>query len=153
MNEVVITAKESSVLKSVMFNSKITGSSYPLSIDGNAVCGDGNDDSVNVQSLTVLGTSEINGGSINTSGNQSYGKAVSLGSDTEIIGAVVTFTETISCPSGAKNLELTTSETTFNDAVSVKNFVVFGGTVNVNADITTTEDVVLCGKCYNDTNI
>ncbi|MCF0241953.1 MAG: hypothetical protein HUK25_04905, partial [Treponema sp.] len=79
LNEVVITAKESSVLKSVMFNSKITGSSYPLSIDGNAVFGDGNDDSVNVQSLTVLGTSEINGGSINTSGNQSYGKAVSLG--------------------------------------------------------------------------
>lgn len=82
----------------VTFNSTVNGSSAGtefLAIIGDMVTEDAIGESVILESLSVTGTSAINGGRITTVGEQLYGGAVTLGADTLLSASRVRFNSTV----------------------------------------------------------
>ncbi len=76
------------------------GGAHRLTVTGNGVF----DGGVNIASLDVTGTADLNGGSVTTSGAQTYGGAVTLSSDDDLTGTTVTFGSTVG---GAHGLTVT----------------------------------------------
>ncbi|MHB8157349.1 MAG: beta strand repeat-containing protein, partial [Desulfocucumaceae bacterium] len=71
-----------------------------LAITGNAVFNGTVGAGTALTSLTVSGTTAINGGSVNTSGIQTYTGAVTLGNNTILTGSDVTFGSTLDSDAG-----------------------------------------------------
>jgi hypothetical protein len=96
-------------------------------------------------SLTTdaAGTNALNGGSVRTTGGQSYGDPITLGADAAITGGGVMFGGSVT---GAKNLSVTSGGAiSFNQAVNVQSVtipnattVTFGGPVTTVGDLTQT---------------
>ena len=124
-----------------------TSGSQALNIAGNAVFNAGAGGSVALQSLTVSGTSNL-GGTLSTTGNQSYGGAITLASDTTInAGSGITFSSTID---GAHDLTVNTgsSGATFSSLVGAMTRI---GALTVNSSGTTTfNDIVLADSLSTD---
>ncbi len=69
---------------------------YSLAITGNAIFpGAVGDNGQRLTALSVTGTSIINGGSVTTSGNQSYAGPATLGASTTFTGGLVSFGSTL----------------------------------------------------------
>jgi hypothetical protein len=69
----------------VTFNDSVSGGGHSLTVAGNAVLGDAAVDTLTgLTSLSVSGTTAINGATVTTSGGQTYSGAVSLGNDTTL---------------------------------------------------------------------
>jgi len=90
----------------VTFNDTVTGNTYALVITGNA---DFDAAVSGLQSLSVSGTTQLDGGSIISTGTQTYQGAVSLGADTTLTASDLTFNGTVD---GSYNLALISSGTT-----------------------------------------
>jgi hypothetical protein len=112
----------------ISFEKALVGA-YPLTVNGNAVF-DGTVGTTPLAALTVTGTALINTASITTSGNQAYGGAVTLGTDSTLTSAAgdVSFGSTLD---GKHNLTVAAA----NGAVTFGNVV--GGT-NPLASLTVT---------------
>ena len=121
-----------------------TAETHDVTIIGNATF-TGTVGNTSFYSLSVIGTSAVNGGSITTKETQSYTGVVTLGNAATFTGSTITFSNEVT---GGKDLILDASLTEFYDKVSAENFVLYGGTVNLNADLSTIRDVVLLGKNY-----
>ncbi len=96
----------------VTFGSTVRGAAdnlYSLAIAGNAIFGGAvGDNGQRLTSLAVSGVSVINGGSVVTSGNQSYAGATTLGANTALTGALVSFGSTVrSMIDGGSRLDIT----------------------------------------------
>src|SRR4029079_18374095 len=63
-------------------------------------------------STDAAGTTAINGGAVNTAGAQSYGDAVTLGTDTTITGTGNTFSSTVNSAGANRALTVNDSGTT-----------------------------------------
>ena len=87
----------------VTFNDTVVGGSNALTITGNAVFGDGpGEPASGLTTLLVTGTTLINGGSITSSGDQTYEGAVTLGANAVLTtGALAWFESTVSGGDGA----------------------------------------------------
>ncbi len=70
----------------VTFGSTV-GGPQALTVTGNGVFEGG----VDIASLDVTGTSSLSGGTVTTSGAQTYGGAVTLSTDNDLSGTTVTF--------------------------------------------------------------
>ncbi len=76
----------------VSFNSPVVGANHSLTVTGNAVFGDAAADTVTgLTTLNVTGTSQINTSNITSTGTQTYAGTVTLGTDTNLTGSIVTF--------------------------------------------------------------
>ncbi len=76
---------------------------------------------VNVGSLGVVGATDINGGSVITTGPQNYSGPVTLGANTLITGINVSFAQTIDSDATQRSLEINDSGTTlFGGPIGVK---------------------------------
>ncbi len=74
------------------FNSPVVGANHSLTVTGNAVFGDAAADTVTgLTTLNVTGTSQINTSNITSTGTQTYAGTVTLGTDTNLTGSIVTF--------------------------------------------------------------
>ena len=100
----------------VTFNGTVAGVSHGLSILGAGVFGDGPADTVTgVTNLSVSGAAGINTDTVTTTGTQSYGGDVTLGSDVTVTGTDVTFSRKVD---GEYDLVVNASGvTTFGGAV------------------------------------
>ena len=96
----------------VTFGSTLDGAKS-LGITGNATFGGAVGGSAALTSLSVSGTSAINGGLVKTTGAQSYKGAATLGADTKLIGTTIGFGATLD---GSKVLEIT-GDASFGGAV------------------------------------
>ncbi|MBS7260577.1 MAG: hypothetical protein KIG91_02805, partial [Treponema sp.] len=121
-----------------------TAETHDVTIIGNAIF-TGAVGITSFNSLSVSGTSALNGGSVITKGTQIYTGVVTLGNAATFTGSTITFSNEVT---GGKDLILDAALTEFYDKVSAENFVLYGGTVNLNADLSTIRDVVLLGKNY-----
>ncbi len=102
----------------VTFNSTV-GGAHGLTVTGNGVFEGG----VDIASLDVTGTADLSGGTVTTSGAQTYGGAVTLSSDDDLTGTIVTFGSTVGGP----------------QALTVTGNAVFDGGVNIaSLDVTGT---------------
>ncbi|NBU85086.1 MAG: hypothetical protein EBS21_11015, partial [Sphingomonadaceae bacterium] len=96
---------------------KIVGEAHALAITGNAQLGTvgGSDTVTGLSNLSVSGTTALAARSITSTGTQTYTGAVTLGRDTVLTGAGISFVNTLN---GAKALTITDTATT-----------IFGGVV------------------------
>ena len=118
--------------------SAIDDSNGALTLTGNAVL----NGVINLNSLNITGTTNINTGIITTFGNQTYGNAVNISpSGLNLTGNVITFGNTLSS-SGSTNLNIT-GNAVFNRNVgsSSPNSLSISGstTINGNTEIDTNE--------------
>jgi filamentous hemagglutinin family protein len=97
---------------SIAFGGAVDGA-HGLSINGNASFAGPVGSGAPLASLSVSGTTALNGGLLLTAGAQSFGGAVTLGADDSLAGSAVTFAGTID---GAHALSVTGS-TIFDGAV------------------------------------
>jgi hypothetical protein len=99
----------------------VVGGTHSLGIGGNAVFGDAAADTLTgLTTLSVSGTTTINTDTITSSGTQNYSGAVTLGSNTTLTGAGVTFSSTVGSPGTAYSLAVNDSgTTTFTGAVGI----------------------------------
>jgi hypothetical protein len=109
---------------STTFGSTVDGA-HNLTVTGNGVFDGAVGGITQLTSLTVTGTSGLNGGAVSTTGAQSYDGAVTLGTDNDLTGTTMTFGSTVD---GAQNLTVT-GNGVFDGAV--------GGTANL-ASLTVT---------------
>ncbi|QDT97380.1 cadherin domain-containing protein [Gimesia aquarii] len=125
----------------ITFNSTLNGAfTLDINTDGNTTFNDTVGNSVALTSLTTdaNGTTNINGGSVNTTGNQIFNDAVLLGANTVLTSTAagdITFESTLN---GAFTLNINTDgNTTFNDTVGNSNALTSlttdaNGTTNIN---------------------
>jgi hypothetical protein len=110
------------------------GGAQTLTVSGGATFGGG----VSIARLEVTGTTALNGGSLATTGDQSYDGATSLGADTVLTGVLVSFDGTLD---GAHALTVT-GDAHFGGAVGsqspLTSVAVTGTSVFNGASITTT---------------
>jgi len=125
----------------ITFNDSITGDSTSLGINGNA---DFDGPISDLQSLSVTGTTQMDGGAITSIGLQAYQGAVTLGADNTLTGSAVTFEST---SDGAQALTIVMDGlTTFNDEVGgtiplASLTITTGGPFTANHDISTIGDI------------
>ncbi len=83
----------------VTFNSPVVGADHALTITGNAIFGMLWGDTVTgLTTLNVTGTSAINTSTVSSSGAQTFDGTVTLGTDTNFTGSIVTLTARSSAP-------------------------------------------------------
>ncbi len=100
----------------VTFNSPVVGVAHALTITGNAVFGDNAADTVTgLTTLNVTGTSQINTSNITSTGSQTYAGTVTLGTDTNLTGSIVTFNSQVI---GAAHSLTITGNAVFGDAAA-----------------------------------
>ena len=121
-----------------------TAGAQSLAIVGNGVF-DGIVGGTALEFLTVSGTSAINGGSVDTSGGtdyQTYSGAATLGADTTLTGATVTFGDTLDgTTAGAQSLSIV-GNGVFDGAVggTALEFLTVSGTSAINGGSVDTSD-------------
>jgi Concanavalin A-like lectin/glucanases superfamily/PKD domain/Matrixin len=80
----------------VTFNDPVTGGGHSLTVSGNAVFGNAAADTVTgLTALTVSGSTLVNTSTVTSSGAQSYGGAVTLGTDATLTGTNLTFSGSV----------------------------------------------------------
>ncbi len=96
------------------------GASSSLEVQGNPTFEAAIGNITPLSSLNVTGTSIINGGSIGTTGDQTYNDAVTLGADTTLTGNNITFNNTVdAATSGEQSLTVNASgNTTLGNEIS-----------------------------------
>lgn len=113
-----------------------------LSVTGNGVF----NNTVNAGSVAVTGTADINGGAVTTTGTQIYNGIATLGANTVLTGAGVTFNTTLN--GGGFDLTVNGAgdfaEVLGVDVLTVAGDAVFGNTVNGN-QVTVTGTAALGG--------
>ena len=125
-----------SINGTVAFNSTVDGA-FALTTNGATTFGGAVGGTTPLTSLTVNGTSAINGGAITTTGAQSFTGAVTLGADTSLTGSTIGLGATVN---GAQTLT-TTGATTFGGLVgstTALTSVTVNGTSAINGGGTTT---------------
>ncbi len=107
----------------VRFDSAVAGTAngqQQLDISGNAIFGGPvGTTAVRLQSVSVSGTTTLNGGSAFTTGDQTYHDAVTLGADTTLTAANVIFRDTVDATTIAPNAQF----------LEIQGNVEFGGLV------------------------
>ena len=136
---ITLTANDTN--STVTFNNKVMGNNNSLSITGDVVFGNDEDDTViGVNELAVSGTSTINTTTITTTGAQTYDKDVILGANTTLTttNSDIKFDSKLD---GSHTLSLTTGsgDITFGNTVGEKNPL---GSLT----ITSAEDVSFTGN-------
>ncbi|MEO5330756.1 MAG: hypothetical protein H7839_01925 [Magnetococcus sp. YQC-5] len=112
-------------LGAITFTDKIDGQTagktlLNVNTSGTTTFGGAMGGSVNLASLVTDagGTTMIHGGAITTTGNQTYGDAVSLGADTKLTGNTVQFNSTLESASGTTKSLIINGNGIFGDGTS-----------------------------------
>src|SRR5208282_5109849 len=121
----------------VDFASTLNGA-YPLIVVGDAEFHGAVGGTTPLASVSVSGTSDLNGGSVTTSGNQTYEGAVTLSSNDTLTstGGLVDFQSTVN---GGYGLTVD-GNVEFGGAVTLASLTVDSGSIDLAADVTTTGD-------------
>lgn len=128
----------------VTFNSTVNGT-FSLNVDTAAGTTIFNGAVGNLSPLTTVttdadGTTQINGGSVTTTGAQTYNDAVTLGADTTLTGSTITFNSTVNdAVAGTQSLAITGNAVFGNGAgdfvgnTAALEFLTVSGTTTFNA--------------------
>src|SRR5579871_495156 len=118
---------------------------YALTVAGNAVF----DGAVSgLSALTVNGTTDINGGSISTSGAQDYKDNVTLTANADLTGSSITFEKKVDAQTAGGESLTTHGPTSFDGAVGSTN-ALSALAVNGTTAINTTAISTIGGQTYN----
>lgn len=94
-----------------------TAGEHALVIAGNAIFDQAVGDTAALKSVSVSGTSAIDGGSVTTSTTQTYGGAVALGADTTLTGSTITTNGAIDAATAGEQSLNIVGNSTFNGSV------------------------------------
>ncbi|MEX2360503.1 MAG: hypothetical protein WD803_05420, partial [Gammaproteobacteria bacterium] len=109
---------------------------FNLTISGSTVTFNGAIGATNaLTSLTVTGATDINGGSVETTGAQTYNSAVTLGGATTLDASVVNFGSTLA---GGSNALTITGNLDLDGAATGLTSLAVSGTSNLGANVTST---------------
>ncbi|MCU0543875.1 MAG: CHAT domain-containing protein [Oscillatoriaceae cyanobacterium Prado104] len=125
----------------ISFNNTVNGSNSNLTVNSSGATSFANN--VNLQSLTTDagGTTQLNG-NVTTTGNQTYGDAITIANNPTLSGSAITFNNTVN-GSNSNLTAIGTGNVTFTGAVSVGgNIGISGSNVNLQS-LTTTNNGTL----------